>query len=107
MGREVGGRFRREGTYVYQWLMHVDLWQKPIQCCKAIILPLKIFFLKKAMIRNTEIMPFAATGMGLDSVILSEVSQTEKYHNNIPSMWNLKRNDTNELTSKTETGSHT
>ena len=29
-------------------------------------------------IKNNEIMPFAATRMGLESVILSEVSQTEK-----------------------------
>ena len=42
MGWEVGGSFQREGTYVYLWLMHVDVWQKPIQYCKAIILPLKI-----------------------------------------------------------------
>ena len=26
---EVGGRFRREGTYVYLWLIRVDEWQKP------------------------------------------------------------------------------
>ena len=26
---EVGGRFEREGTYVYLWLTHVDVWQKP------------------------------------------------------------------------------
>ena len=27
-----GGRgFRREGTYVYLWLIHVDVWQKPTQ----------------------------------------------------------------------------
>ena len=24
-----GGRFKREGTYVYLWLSHVDVWQKP------------------------------------------------------------------------------
>ena len=29
MGREVGGRFKREGTYVYPWVIHVDVWQKP------------------------------------------------------------------------------
>ena len=42
LGRYLGGRFKNEGTYVYLWLIHVDIWQKPIQCCKAIILQLKI-----------------------------------------------------------------
>ena len=42
MGWEVGGRFKREGTYVYLWLVHGDVWQKPSQYCKAIILQLKI-----------------------------------------------------------------
>ena len=26
MGREMGGRCKREGTYVYLWLIHVDIW---------------------------------------------------------------------------------
>ena len=26
------------GTHVYPWLIHVNIWQKPLQCCKAIIL---------------------------------------------------------------------
>ena len=42
MGREVGKRFKREGTHVYLWLIYVDIWQKPAQCGKAIILQLKI-----------------------------------------------------------------
>ena len=42
MGWEVGRRFKREGTYVYLWLIHVAIWQKPTQYCKAIILQLKI-----------------------------------------------------------------
>ena len=42
MGWEVGGRFKREGTYVYLRLIHVDGWQKPTQYGTAIILPLKI-----------------------------------------------------------------
>ena len=42
MGREVGGRFKREGTYAYLQLIHVDVWQKPTQHCNAIILQLKI-----------------------------------------------------------------
>ena len=38
---EVPRRFEREGTYAYLWLIHVDVWQKPTQHCKAIILQLK------------------------------------------------------------------
>ena len=41
-GWEVGGRFKREGTYIYLWLIHVDVWQKPSQYCKVIIHQLKI-----------------------------------------------------------------
>ena len=41
MGWDVGGRFKKEGTYVYLWLIHGDVWQKPTQYCKAIILQLK------------------------------------------------------------------
>ena len=39
---EMRGRFKREGTYIYLWLIHADVWQKPLQFCKAIILQLKI-----------------------------------------------------------------
>ena len=28
MGREVGERFNREGTYVYLWLIHVEVDRK-------------------------------------------------------------------------------
>ena len=42
MGREMGGGFKSEGTYVYLWLIHVDIWQKPTQYHKVIILQLKI-----------------------------------------------------------------
>ena len=45
--------------------------------------------------------------MDLESVILSEVSQTEKEEYCTPYIWNLKINDTNELTYKTETDSQT
>ena len=33
---EVGERFKREGIYVYLWLIHVDVWQKSTQFRKAI-----------------------------------------------------------------------
>ena len=41
MRREVGGRFKREETYVYLRLIHVGVWQKPTLFYKAIILQLK------------------------------------------------------------------
>ena len=34
----VGERFEREETYMYLRLIHADVWQKPAQYCKAIIL---------------------------------------------------------------------
>ena len=53
-----------------------------------------------------EIMPFVATWMDLEIVILSEVREGEVSYD-IPYMWNLKGNDTNELTHKTERDSQT
>ena len=45
--------------------------------------------------------------MDLESVILSEVSQTEREEYSTPYIWNLKINDTNKLTYRTETDSQT
>ena len=46
---------RGEGTDVYLWLIHVDVWQKPTSYCKAIILQLKInTFLKIDQKSNTQ-----------------------------------------------------
>ena len=42
MAREMGGRTGREETWVYLWLILVDVWQQPTQHCKANILQLKI-----------------------------------------------------------------
>ena len=39
----VGG-FRREGTHVCLWPIHVDVWQRPLQCCYYP--PIKLIFLK-------------------------------------------------------------
>ena len=38
--REVGGRVRM-GTHVHPWLIHVNVWQKPLQYCKVISLQVK------------------------------------------------------------------
>ena len=57
-------------------------------------------------IKKNEIRPFAATWMDLESVILSEVSQTEKKKYHMTSlMQTLKRDDKNVLVDKTETDS--
>ena len=54
-------------------------------------------------IKKNETVPFAATWMDLDIVILSEVSQTEKgkYHM-ISLICGILKNDTNELIYETE-----
>ena len=39
MGKEVGEGFRW-GTHVNLWLIHVNVWQKPLQYCKVISLQL-------------------------------------------------------------------
>ena len=42
-GGEGGGRvFGMGGTHIYPWLIHSDIWQKPSQYCKLIILQLKL-----------------------------------------------------------------
>ena len=38
---------RGKGHNVYLYLIHVDVWQKPIQYCKAVILQLKTNKFKK------------------------------------------------------------
>ena len=58
-------------------------------------------------IEKNEIMPFAATWMDLEIIILSKVSQRERQiPYDITYMWNLKY-DTNELIYETETDSQT
>ena len=41
VGNEVG-RGLRKGIHVHLWLIHVNVWQKPTQYCKVIILQLTI-----------------------------------------------------------------
>ena len=41
IGREMGGRPWREGTWVYLWVILVDVWQETTKFCKAIIVQLK------------------------------------------------------------------
>ena len=40
-GERRGRGFPLDGEHVCPWLIHVDLWQKPLQYCKVISLRLK------------------------------------------------------------------
>ena len=53
-------------------------------------------------IKKNEIMPFAATWMNLEIIILSEVSQTEKDKYHISLTCGILKDDTNELIYKTD-----
>ena len=84
-----GGRLKSEGTYAYLWLIHVDVWQKSTQYCKAITLRNKLKTKKRygacvcvcvhthimkyySTIKKNKIMPFAATGTDLEIIKLSK-----------------------------------
>ena len=41
-----GGRFKKEGTYVYLWMIHAVVWQEPTQHYKTIIIQLNIILKK-------------------------------------------------------------
>ena len=84
---EVEGTIRRAGTCVHLWLIHADVWQKPTQHCKAMILQLKVnkLVLKYGYTmeyslgtKRNEIASFSVMWMNLESVMQSEVSQKEK-----------------------------
>ena len=44
---EGGGRGVQDGEHVNPWLIHVDVWQKPLQYCKVISLQLILINEKK------------------------------------------------------------
>ena len=60
-------------------------------------------------IKKNEIMPLEATWVDVETVRLHEAKSDREggILYDIPYMWNLKRNDTNEITSKTERDSQT
>ena len=52
MEREVGRRLKREGTCVYLWLIHVDVWQKLSQYCSYPPIKNKIKFFKSCHVQS-------------------------------------------------------
>ena len=59
-----------------------------------------------SVIKKNEIMPFAATWVNLEIIILSKPDRERQIAYDITYMWNLKY-DTNELIYETETDSQT
>ena len=54
---EGGGREIQDGgTHVHLWVIHVNIWQKPPQYCKEIILQLKLinFFKWPRMLKGEQ-----------------------------------------------------
>ena len=47
-----GDGFRKEGTCVYLWLIRVDVWQRPTQHCRAIVLQYLYFVLHFSILHN-------------------------------------------------------
>ena len=60
-GVGVAGKAQEVGTYVYFWLIHTVIWQKPTQYCKAISLQLQIEKSFKKNITNSTYVPNVPT----------------------------------------------
>ena len=52
MGKEMRGWFRKEGTLVYLWLSCVDVWQRPVQYGRAVVLQYLYFVLYFSILYN-------------------------------------------------------
>ena len=70
---EVEGRVKREGTYVYLWLIHVDVWQKSTQYCKTIIFQLKINNNKKKRVDSLDSQGQGQWCLGVNSAELCQL----------------------------------
>ena len=67
MGREEGGGFRVEGTHVYLWPIHIDVWKQLSQYCSY--LPIKINTFKKInKITCTEIASLMLIGIYFSTI---------------------------------------
>ena len=78
MGREMGGRFKREETYVYLWLIHVEVWQKTTKFRKAIILQLKKIKIKKK--KSTYFFPGPKTELIMFEDLRTRIAIEAKKH---------------------------
>ena len=62
-----------KGTHVHPWLIHVNVWQKPLQYCKVITLQLK----KKKKLWQITVFCYHSTPYG---IILFSITWYENVH---------------------------
>ena len=67
-----GRRIQIGGIHVYPWLIHVDVWQKPPQYCKAISLQINKFFKNFNLKQKSK-------GTNLDYCMLSNISSIQLF----------------------------
>ena len=83
MGREVGGGFRW-GTHANTWLIHVNVWQKPLQYCKVISFQLiRNKGKKKAYPGNTDLV--------MPTIVIASRSQAAQTASQWPRMVQWKK----------------
>ena len=60
-----GGTLQREGIYVFLWLIHVDVWQKPTQYCNyaSIKNKFKKSFISSALPSKSRLSPNVGTNV--------------------------------------------
>ena len=110
---EMAGWHQRLNGHEYGWTPRVGDGQGGLACCGSWgrkewdmteqLNWTELNWKKNEGKKKSEIRPFAATWMGLEIIILSEISQRKT---NITYLWNLKY-DTNELIYQRETDSQT
>ena len=75
MEEGMGRRFRRAGTYVYLWLIHVDVCQKQTQHCETIIIQLKIKFKNLNLINKPVFNKYTNLLLFFSCLVMSDSSQ--------------------------------
>ena len=76
------------GTHLNPWLIHVNVWQKPLQYCKVISLQLTKINEKNKTIKNkkNKILTYTMIQMNIENIMLSERPHIVWFHSHKMSM---------------------
>ena len=90
----LGGRFKREGTDVYRWLIHVNIWQKPAQHLKQLSSNWKIRKFKKECFAKAESL-FSKDSwkqrLKLKQKLVKSIFRGSQTFSEVEEFWNLSR----------------